>query len=437
MNGLRQSLKQTWEDARRQPAFTGLYVGGVAIAIAFVMIFAMIYYVKLAPVYPEYNRPGTLYMNYVGYEMTGENRMSCSSCVGYPFFRDYLSQVENAEAVSAAAYSSGTDFIGTVDGSRRFEVELKGVDPAFFRIYEFGIVAGKPFTDADLNSAVPACVLSHRMAERLFGAPEAAVGKEVDINDVVFRVAGVVKEGSVLTPRSFAQVYTPYTTVPGYDLTSCDEPYLGALEVRFLVKDDDHAEALRGEIADIVRRINAADTTGVVSLADQPVTHFKSVFLDYNNEEVTWADIVKKFTVILLVLLLVPTINLGGMIVGRMETRLSEMGIRKSFGATRRRLLSQVLAENFYMTLAGGLLGLVAAWLVLFVNRSWIYNIMTRFSDIPANTVTTEVSGEMLFAPVVFAATLLLCMTLNLLSALVPAWWSLRHPIVSSLNEKR
>lgn len=125
------------------------------------------------------------------------------------------------------------------------------------------------------------------------------------------------------------------------------------------------------------------------------------------------------------------------MIAGRMETRLSEMGIRKSFGATRRRLLSQVLAENFYMTLAGGLLGLVAAWLVLFVNRSWIYNIMTRFSDIPANTVTTEVSGEMLFAPVVFAATLLLCMTLNLLSALVPAWWSLRHPIVSSLNEKR
>ena len=74
MNGLRQSLKQTWEDARRQPAFTGLYVGGVAIAIAFVMIFAMIYYVKLAPVYPEYNRPGTLYMNYVGYEMTGEPR---------------------------------------------------------------------------------------------------------------------------------------------------------------------------------------------------------------------------------------------------------------------------------------------------------------------------------------------------------------------------
>ena len=36
--------------------------------------------------------------------------------------------------------------------------------------------------------------------------------------------------------------------------------------------------------------------------------------------------------------------NLSGMIAGRMEARLAEMGIRKSFGATRRRLLSQVLA---------------------------------------------------------------------------------------------
>lgn len=51
--------------------------------------------------------------------------------------------------------------------------------------------------------------------------------------------------------------------------------------------------------------------------------------------------------------------------------------------------------------------------------------------------VDVKVSGEMLFAPLVFAAALLLCVVLNMLSALVPAWHSLRHPIVNSLNEKR
>ena len=68
MKDFRQSLTQTWADARKQPAFAALYVGGVALAIAFTMIFAMIYYVKLAPVYPEYNRGGTLYVNSVSYK---------------------------------------------------------------------------------------------------------------------------------------------------------------------------------------------------------------------------------------------------------------------------------------------------------------------------------------------------------------------------------
>ena len=51
--------------------------------------------------------------------------------------------------------------------------------------------------------------------------------------------------------------------------------------------------------------------------------------------------------------------------------------------------------------------------------------------------VDITVSGEMLFAPLVFVAVLLLCIVLNTLSALVPAWHSLRKPIINALNEKR
>ncbi|HRF69598.1 MAG TPA: ABC transporter permease [Muribaculum sp.] len=439
MKDFRQSLTQTWADARKQPAFAALYVGGVALAIAFTMIFAMIYYVKLAPVYPEYNRGGTLYVNSVSYKDEAKN-MSCMSLVGYPFFRDYLSQVENAEIVSAhvTPNASSCSFIGTVDGAKQFEVEAKGVDPAFFELYGFRFIAGKPFDEADLNSALPVCVISHRMAERLFGNPEDAVGKYVDYNDVRSRVTGVVKEGSVLTPASFAQVYCPYTTVPGYDRVSpCGVPWVGSVGVSYFVKDNEQEAALRAELNEIVRRVNAADTTGVVSMPNPLVTHYQTAFMDSNNEEFSWMTVAKKYAVILLVLLLVPAMNLSGMIAGRMEARLAEMGIRKSFGATRRRLLSQVLAENLYMTLAGGLLGLVVAWVMMFANRSWIYGIMTKYSNLHVDTVTTQVSGEMLFAPAVFIATLLLCVVLNLASALLPVWWSLRRPIVSSLNEKR
>lgn len=78
---LTQSIKQTWYDARQRPAFTALYVCGVALAVAFTMIFAMIYYVKLAPVYPERNRPRTLYINSVQCKMNA-GRSQFSSPVG-------------------------------------------------------------------------------------------------------------------------------------------------------------------------------------------------------------------------------------------------------------------------------------------------------------------------------------------------------------------
>ena len=93
--------------------------------------------------------------------------------------------------------------------------------------------------------------------------------------------------------------------------------------------------------------------------------------------------------------------------------------------------------ENLLLTLLGGLLGLFIAWLVLYVGREWVFTVLDRWSSAIPEGVEVRVAGEMLFAPLVFLAALLLCVLLNLLSALIPAWHSLRKPIVSSLNEKR
>ena len=123
------------------------------------------------------------------------------------------------------------------------------------------------------------------------------------------------------------------------------------------------------------------------------------------------------------------------MIASRMESRLAEMGVRKSFGAGRGKLLGQVMWENLLLTLLGGLLGLVVAWVLIYMGREWIFSILSGM-PIPAGA-NASVSGEMLFAPAVFGCALLFCVVLNMMSALVPAWLSLRKPIVNSLYERR
>ena len=60
---LKQYLKQAWTMMRQNKLFTSIYVAGTGLSIAFTMVLFIIYYVKFAPVYPEYNRDRMLVIN--------------------------------------------------------------------------------------------------------------------------------------------------------------------------------------------------------------------------------------------------------------------------------------------------------------------------------------------------------------------------------------
>ena len=126
--------------------------------------------------------------------------------------------------------------------------------------------------------------------------------------------------------------------------------------------------------------------------------------------------------------------NLSGMIIGRMEQRRGEMGIRKSFGAQRSGLLWQVLVENFLLTMIGAAIGLVVSWVLVYVARDVVFSLIDPDMEIGSDT---QLSMETYFSPGIFAIALGVTLILNLLSSYIPAWWSLRHPIVKSLNEHR
>lgn len=287
-------------------------------------------------------------------------------------------------------------------------------------------------------SGIYTAVVTEELARRLFGTSEGVVGRSFSLNYTDYRVCGVVRGASYLTGESYAQVYAPYTVADGYDEGEYGMDYMGAFSVTFLTKDGAGAEALHAEIAEIMRKENLMHKDEwQVNFWEQPTSHLLSTFQKSVNQDFdTWAT-VRHFLLVLLVLLLVPALNLGGMIASRMESRLAEMGVRKSFGAGRGGLLSQVMWENLLLTLLGGLLGLLLAWLSLYVCREWVFTVFEDWPSAVPEGVDVWVSGEMLFAPLVFLSALLLCVVLNLLSALLPAWHSLRRPIVYSLNEKR
>ena len=436
---LKLYLKQAWTLLRQNPLFSGLYIAGTGLAIAMTMIVAMIYYVKLAPVYPEVNRSRTLYLTYTSFK---SDRSEWQSALSYSALQDWALHLENAEAISAQ-YSSWqftrNAYIQPEDRSGDFHPQVMLTDPAFFRVYAFRFLEGNPFTESDLQSGIRTAVITDDLARRLFGTTEGVVGREFSLSYIHYRVCGVVKGGSYLTPQSYAQVYLPYSVNEGYRESDADQfPYLGSFSLTFLVKDDAQARALQAEVKDVTRRLNLEHKgQWEMNLWEQPMPHALSVFQSSPQREFNFWAKVRYFGLMLLVLLLVPALNLSGMIASRMESRLAEMGVRKSFGAGRGKLLGQVMWENLLLTLLGGVLGLVIAWLALYAGREWLFFLLDDFVDTVPEGANAYVSGEMLFAPLVFLCAFVLCILLNMLSALLPAWMSLRNPIVYSLYERR
>lgn len=436
---LKLYLKQAWTLLRQNPLFSGLYIAGTGLAIAMTMIVAEIYYVKLAPVYPEVNRGRTLYLTQASFT---NGPSTYNSALSYSALQDWALHFENAEVISAQYASwrfTENAYIQPADRSGDFHPQIKLVDPAFFRIYAFRFLEGSPFTDSDLQSGIRTAVITDDLARRLFGTTQGVVGQSFSLSYISYRVCGVVRGGSYLTSESYAQVYLPYSVDDRYRKSQTDLfPYIGSFRLTFLVKDNAQAKALQAEVKDVTRRLNLEHKgQWEMNLWEQPTTHALSVFQEYPAQEFSFWGKVRYFGLMSLVLLLVPALNLSGMIASRMESRLAEMGVRKSFGAGRNRLLSQVMWENLVLTLLGGVLGLVVAWLAIYVGREWLFFLLDDFTRPVPEGVNAYVSGEMLFAPLVFLCAFLLCVLLNLLSALLPAWLSLRKPIVYSLYERR
>lgn len=435
----RTYLTQAFTLLKQNRLFSMLYIVGTGLAIVMTVIVAVVYYVKLAPIYPEENRKNTLYLTHVSFKSEQESR-TYQSALSYRALQEWIYPLKNVVAVSARFSNAMDYYVQPADRSGDFRPALKLVDPAFFRIYALQFLEGHPFTEADLASGIHTAVISDDLARRLFGATEGVVGRSFSMDYVNYHVCGVVRGASFLTRQSYAQVYVPYSIESNYkDPVVSSFPYCGLFDVTFLVKDNAQAKALRAEIKDLTRRVNTQyKGQWQMELWEQPTSHVLSVFKDYpaDTSFSSW-KVAGRLILWVLVLLVVPSLNLNGLIASRMESRLPEMGVRKSFGASRSALLSQVMWENFFLTLVGGLLGLLVAWIMLYVGREWIFMLFDSWPmDIPEGA-NLYVSSEMLFAPVVFLIAFLLCLVLNLLSALWPAWMSLRKPIVYSLYEKR
>ena len=420
---------------RQHKLFTAIYIAGTALAISFTMVLFILYYIKIAPIYPEYNRSRTMVLDYISMKLDNTSQeIYTGDTPGFNMMR-LIKELPSCDKACLVARKEEKNLpLSATGDGLGMETAVLGltVSDEFWQIFDFEFIAGAPMlTNGKQLTADDMCVISESLAKKLYGTTDV-VGRELYNRTIkACRISGVVKDVSGVMRATAADIYMPMQNFEdGKGLTG----YYGGAQM-FITTDN--PESLKSEVADLVARYDQADLENKdYELHGQPhsYTHYALGNYSFKMDDLennVW-DIVKR----LLFLLVIPALNLCALISSRMDERIAEFGVRKAYGASSWQLVKQILCENLFLTCVGGLAGIIISYIVVCNSNDWIFQVISIAPNIDSG-YGQYITPEMLFNIPLVLTIFLLCVVLNLISALVPALWALKNPIVYSLNSKR
>ena len=353
---LKNYLKITWKVLMRNKMFTAISLFGICFTLTILLVAASFYDFYTKPNYPARKGDNLTFLHQIKIygQKLGKNRYNNAYTgeASYYLLDRCVRTLQTPQNISV--FSSFQEKVDGFVNNERIELKIKYTDAAFWEILDFKFIEGRSYNSKEDKESQSIAVINRTLAEKYFGAPNKAIGKQLKAEQHTFTIIGVVEDAPGSSFFYYANIWVPNGTFPSN------------LQHR----------TLKGDFMAVLQLNKANDKKQANQELQTQLNKLEFPYGKYNYIETQLSDTIESFFrssamfkllfyLLILIFILIPSLNLVNINLTRFQERMSEIGIRKSFGAHKNLLVGQFITENIVLTFIGGILAFIVSYFIL------------------------------------------------------------------------